>query len=125
MVNEDLNGNKVLIEVDEVALEDLILLGEDKLINILVEYPQEDNDIVKIVKTKAKIKQLTLKELKNVNLNNVDIDVCINILRKALFQQDGTAFTQNLILALPVGVCFAITREIMKISGVDEKQLGF
>lgn len=117
---------KAKIEIDETNLEDLIILGDDKLINISIEYPKEnDKGLIENVKTKAKIKQLTLKELRNIDINNINLNTSVNILKKALFKQDETPFSEKLILALPVGVCFAITREIMKISGVNEDQLGF
>lgn len=119
-------ANEVNIEVDEVNLEDLIILGEDKLINILIEYPEEDgNGLMRLVRTKAKIKQLTLKELRNIDINNINVNTVANILSKALFKQDETSFSKELILAMPIGVSLAITKEIMKISGVDENQLGF
>ena len=108
------------IQVEETNLEDLILLGEDKLINVVIEYPTETGK----VKAKAKIKQLTMKELKNLDLNNPSFETNIKILTKALYKQDGTAFTQDLILALPVGVVNAVSAEIMKISGVDQ-DMGF
>lgn len=119
------DNNKPIIEVDEVNLEDLIILGDKKLINIKISYPEEREGVIRIVNSKAKIKQLTLKELKNVDINNITVDTAVSILRKALFKQDETLFSKELILALPIGVCFAITREIMRISGVDENQLGF
>ena len=119
-------ADDVKIVVDEVNLEYLIILGEDKLINILIEYPEENGEgLIKIVRTKAKIKQLTLKELRNIDVNNINVNTVVNILSKALFKQDETLFSKELILAMPIGVCFAITKEIMKISGVDENQLGF
>ena len=72
--------NDVKIEVDEVNLEDLIILGEDKLFNISIEYPEETDDgLIKIVRTKDKINQLTIKELKNIDINNVDINNVANI----------------------------------------------
>lgn len=118
--------NDVKIEVDEVNLEDLIILGEDKLINISIEYPEEDDEgLIRIVRTKAKIKQLTLKELRNIDVNNINVNTIGTILSKALFKQDETSFSKELILAMPIGVCIAITKEIMRISGVDENQLGF
>lgn len=119
------DNNKPIIEVDEVNLEDLIILGDEKLINIKISYPEEREGVIRIVNSKAKIKQLTLKELKNIDVNNITVDTAVSILRKALFKQDETLFSKELILALPIGVCFAITREIMRISGVDENQLGF
>lgn len=119
------DNNKPIIEVDEVNLEDLIILGDEKLINIKISYPEERDGVIRIVNSKAKIKQLTLKELKNIDVNNITVDTAVSILRKALFKQDETLFSKELILALPIGVCFAITREIMRISGVDENQLGF
>lgn len=108
------------IQVEETNLEDLILLGEEKLIDITIEYPTETGK----VKAKAKIKQLTMKELKNIDLQNLSLETNIKILNKALFKQDDTAFSKELILALPVGVVNAISAEIMKISGVD-RDMGF
>ena len=112
------------IMVEETNLEDLILLGEDKLINIKIEYPTEKGN----VKTKAKIKQLTVKELKNLPLNkDLDITVVIQILQKSLFKQDETPFDKELILKLPVGVATIIAEQILEISGVDktDDDMGF
>ena len=103
------------IQVEETNLEDLILLGEDKLIDITIEYPTETGK----VKAKAKIKQLN-----NIDVQNLSLETNIKILNKALFKQDDTAFSKELILALPVGVVNAISAEIMKISGVD-RDMGF
>lgn len=123
---EDLQKEELInLEVEEINLEDLILLGDDKLINISITYPEERDGTIKMIKTKAKIKQLTMKELRNLNLDKINLETVINILQKALFKQDGTAFDKNLILDLPIGVCFAISKEIMRISGVEENQLGF
>ena len=108
------------IQVEETNLEDLILLGEDKLVNVTIEYPTETGK----VKAKATIKQLTMKELKNIDLENPSLETNIRILSQALFKQDGTTFTKELILALPIGVVNAISAEVMKISGV-EKDMGF
>ena len=113
------------IMVEETNLEDLILLGEEKLINITIEYPTENGN----VKTKAKIKQLTIKELKNLPLNKKDLDitVVIQILQKSLFKQDETPFDKELILKLPVGVATMIAEQILEISGVDktDDDMGF
>lgn len=103
------------IMVEETNLEDLILLGEDKLINCTIEYPTENGS----VKAKAKIKQLTMKELKNINLEKPSLETNVEILNKALFKQDGTSFEKELILALPVGVVNALSEKIMEISGVQ------
>ena len=108
------------IDVEETSLEDLILLGEDKLVNILIEYPTENGNVT----AKAKIKQLTMKEIRNLDLQNPGLETNVIILTKALFKQDGSPFDKNLILSLPVGVVNAITREIMKISGADQ-DMGF
>lgn len=109
------------IDVEETNLEDLILLGEDKLINILIEYPTE-NDTVKV---KAKIKQLTMKELRNIDVTKPSMETNVNILTKALFKQDETPFEKELVLALPIGVVNEIAKEILKVSGVDRKDMGF
>lgn len=123
---EDLQKEELInLEVEEVNLEDLIILGDDKLINISITYPEEREGTIKMVKTKAKIKQLKMKELRNIDANNLKLETAVTILQKALFKQDETVFSKELILNLPVGVCFAISNEILRISGVDEKQMGF
>ena len=109
------------IDVEETNLEDLILLGEDKLINIIIEYPTE-NDTVKV---KAKIKQLTMRELRNIDVTKPSMETNVNILTKALFKQDETPFEKELVLALPIGVVNEIAKEILKVSGVDRKDMGF
>lgn len=109
------------IDVEETNLEDLILLGEDKLINIIIEYPTE-NDTVKV---KAKIKQLTMKELRNIDVSKPSLETNVNILSKALFKQDETPFEKELVLALPIGVVNEIATEILKVSGVDREDMGF
>lgn len=109
------------IEVEEYNLEDLIVLGEDKLVNIKIEYPKKDGSLVV---AKAKIKQLTMKELRNINLENITLETCVKILEKSLFKEDETHFTKELILNLPVGVVNGISNEILRISGVNEK-MGF
>ena len=111
------------IKMEETNLEDLILLGDDKLINILIEYPTEKGEIVQ---AKAKIKQLTMKELRNIDLQNVNLETSVDILSKSLFKQDGTSFDKELILNLPVGVVRKITEKILEISGVKGDDLkGF
>lgn len=119
------NIKDVEIEIDEMNLEDLILLGEDKLINISIKYPKDDDEeVIKMVQTKAKIKQLTMKELRNINLDNIDMNAVVNILKKALFKQDETPFTKDLIYAMPIGVSVAIVKEIMRISGMEHDIKG-
>ena len=109
------------INVEETNLEDLILIGEDKHIPILIEFPQGDNT----VKAKALIKQLTLKEMDKINLNkNNPWKMNIEILHTALLKSNGENFTTEELLALPVGVVNAVSEEIMKASGVDvDKEL--
>ena len=109
------------INVEETNLEDLILIGEDKHIPILIEFPQGDTT----VKAKALIKQLTLKEMDKINLNkNNPWKMNIEILHIALLKSNGENFTKEELLALPVGVVNAVSEEIMKASGVDvDKEL--
>ena len=113
------NKNTPKIEVDEVNLEDLIILGDSKLIDIKITYPKDDG--TESV-SKAKIKQLTMEELKNINLKNIDLEATARILQKCLFKNDGTHFSKEMIYHLPVGVASAISEEILKLSGVDLKK---
>lgn len=109
------------IQIEETNLEDLILLGEDKLINIEIEYPTEDG---KRIKAKAKIKQLTMKELRNMDFENINLETSIQILEKSLFKQNESPFGKELILQMPVGVVTTISAKILEISGMD-KDMGF
>ena len=110
------------IEVEETNLEDLIILGEDKHIPIIIEFPQGDKNI----KAKALIKQLTLKEMDKIKPNkNNPWEMNLKILEIALLKQDGSNFKKEELLALPMGVVNAISEQIMKASGVDvDKELA-
>lgn len=103
------------IQVEETNLEDLIILGEDKLINCTIEFPTENGNI----KAKTKIKQLTMREVKNIDMTKPDLETSVEILKKSLHTEKGEPFQENLILALPVGVVYKLSEKIMEISGVQ------
>lgn len=109
------------IEIEETNLEDLIILGEDKLINIIIEYPTDTGETIK---AKAKIKQLTMKELRNIDLENITMETSVKILTKSLFTQDEKPFSKELILNLPIGVVRKVTTKILEISGVNNNDLA-
>ena len=117
---EELNAlnNEGIVELEEeVNLEELLILGEDKKIPIIISYPREDG---KRIKAKALVKQLTLKELDRIQINrNNALRSNVMILEKALFKQDGSTFTSEELLALPIGVVNAIGNKILELSGVD------
>lgn len=110
------------IEIDEVNLEDLIILGDDKLINIKIEYPKKDGSIVA---AKAKVKQLTVTELRNLDLEHVTPETSIKILEKTLFKNDGSEFSKQELFLFPIGVVNAIANEILRLSGVNDESMGF
>ena len=108
------------IEVEETNLEDLILLGEDKKIQIVIEYP---TDTGRVVKAKALVKQLTLKEMEDLKINQENIlETNVQLLQKALFTHKGDNFTEEMILSLPMGVVNALSEKIMELSGVKTSQ---
>ena len=119
MTNVDKLKEEELAQLDgELNLEDLIILGDDKKIPITITFPKGNGESVK---AKALIKQLTLKELGNVNTqNNNLLDTSKLILRKALFKQDGTVFSDAEIEVLPVGVLVAISNRIMEVAGMED-----
>jgi len=112
--------DKPKIMVEETNLEDLILLGDDKLIDCSIEYPNEYG--VK-VRARTKIKQLTMKELKNINVNKRSFENSVKILSKTVYKQDGTLLGKDLIMELPVGVVNELSDLIMELSGVDVDKL--
>lgn len=107
---------KAKILVEKPTLESLVLLGKDKLINIEIEYPTENGTQT----ASAKIKQLTMEELQNIDMNDPSFKTNVEILSKSLFKEDGTPFEPELILMLPVGIVNAISEKILEISGVND-----
>ena len=102
---------------EEINLEELILLGDEKKIPIIITYPREDGTKIR---AKALVKQLTLKELNLIRIDmNNPIKTNTNILKKALFKQNGENFTEEELLTLPLGVVNAIGNKILELSGVD------
>lgn len=108
------------IDIDEIQLEELILLGEDKKIPITIEFPQGDKKVI----AKALIKQLTLKETSEINIKKTnDIETSIEVLEQCLFKHNGENFTKQEILSLPMGVVNSISMKIMEVSGIDTNTL--
>ena len=100
-----------------MGLEDLIVLGEHKKIPIHIIYPNEDGTQSK---SKALIRQLTLKELDKVKLtSNSLLAINLSVLKIALFKTTGDSFTEEELMVLPLGVVDAVANKIMEISGVD------
>lgn len=100
-------------------LEELILLGQDKKIPIIITYPLPDG---RQVKAKVLVRQLTLKELDNIKSQNSNLlQMSLRVMKKALFTQDGNTLTQEQIKDLPIGVVIAISNKILELSGVDKK----
>ena len=115
-------SDDVNIEIDEneMNLEELILLGEDKKIPIKIEFPQGE----KRVTAKALIKQLTLKEASSIQTKNKsDLEMSIFVLGKCLFKHDGEQYTKEELFLLPMGVVRAIAGKIMEVSGIDTGEL--
>ena len=114
-LEEDLE--RVEIEAEEVGLEDLIVLGEDKKIPIHIIYPNEDGTKSR---ARALVKQLTLKELDGLNYNGNNLaSLNMKVLQKALFKTNGEKFTKEELQKLPLGVVNAVSNKIFELSGVD------
>lgn len=105
------------VETEEVGLEDLLVLGEEKKIPIHITFPNPDGETKS--NAKALIKQLTLKELDSIKINTGVASSNMSILEKALFKQNGDTFTRRELEVLPIGVVNAIATKILEVSGVD------
>lgn len=114
--NEELE-QLATVETEEVNLEDLLVLGEEKHIPIHITFPNPDGETTS--NAKALIKQLTLKELDGLKVNNNLAAANRIILEKALFKQNGDNFTRRELDVLPMGVVDAIATKILEVSGVD------
>ena len=111
--------SKPSVEVEEVGLEDLIVLGEKKKIPIHIIYPNEDGTKEN---AKALVRQLTLKEVDGLNFNGTVLKLNISVLRKALFKTTGEKFTNDELEVLPLGVVNAIANKILELSGVEQNR---
>ena len=111
--------SKPSVEVEEVGLEDLIVLGERKKIPIHIIYPNEDGTKEN---AKALVRQLTLKEVDGLNFNSTVLKLNISVLRKALFKTTGEKFTNDELEVLPLGVVNAIANKILELSGVEQNR---
>ena len=114
--NEELE-QLATVETEEVNLEDLLVLGEEKHIPIHISFPNPDGESVS--KAKALIKQLTLKELNRIKISNDVASSNMSILERALFKQNGDTFSRSELEVLPIGVVNAIATKILEVSGVD------
>lgn len=113
------------IKVEETNLEDLIVLGEDCHIPISIEFPKPNGEITK---AKALVKQITVKEMKKIQIKgNDELGLAIEVLQIALLKQDGTNFTREEILYLPLGVVRTLSDKILELSGfnMDEEIRNF
>lgn len=115
---EQLQEEKVEV-TKEYSLEELILLGEDAKTPIIIQYPLPDG---RVVKAKAFVKQLTMKELSNVDLTGNDVKSAMSILQRALFKENGDTFKKAELEVLPIGVIREVANLIMRLSGMDENQ---
>ena len=116
---EELKKEELInLQAGEVNLEDLILLGADKKIPIVIEYPTLTGE-----KTTAKLfcKQLTLRELENINVNSNNLNDILPILRKTLFKQNGDNFTKTELMELPIGVLKELLVKIFELSGMEKE----
>ena len=109
--------DKINLEHEELNLEDLIIMGDDKKIPIEIEFPTGTGEMVK---AKALIKQLTMGELDDVKvINDNPFAANLLVLELALFKSNGENFSIDELKLLPIGVVNAIAAKVMEISGVN------
>lgn len=119
MTNVDKLKEEELVQLgEEMNLEDLIILGADKKIPLIIEYPNLDG-----TKTAAKLfcKQLTLRELENVNTSSNNLKDILPVLRKTLFKQNGDNFSKPELMEMPLGVLKALMIKIFELSGMHDE----
>ncbi len=105
------------IKVEETNLEDLIILGEDYHIPVSIEFPKPNGEITK---AKALIKQITIKEMKKVQIQGKnELEIAIEVLKVSLLKQDGSNFTVQEISYLPLGVVRSLSDKILEVSGIN------
>lgn len=109
--------DKIKLDHEELNLEDLIIMGDDKKIPIEIEFPRPDGGTVK---ARALIKQLTMGELDDIKIiNDNPFAANLLVLELALFKSNGEHFSIEELKLLPIGVVNAIAAKVMEISGVN------
>lgn len=104
------------IQTEQTNLEDLIILGAEKKVNIIIEFPVDDRK----VEASAKIKPLTLEELDDLNINEQDyLKMQMEVLKNNLFKNNGETYSEEELKAFPIGIINKIVQKIMEISGID------
>ena len=112
-----MKNDKIKLDHEELNLEDLIIMGDDKKIPIEIEFPTGTGEMVK---AKALIKQLTMGELDDVKvINDNPFAANLLVLELALFKSNGEHFGIDELKLLPIGVVNVIAAKIMEISGVN------
>lgn len=107
------------IEMETANLEDLLVLGDDKLIRVVVEFPISDTETTKGA---VLVKQLTMHDLDNLKTTQDSIAVAKYILTKCLFTNEREVYTSEMVDSLPIGVVYALSEKIMEISGLNKNE---
>ena len=114
------------IEVEEINLEDLIVVGEECHTPCLIQFPLPNGEIVK---SKALIKQITVRELKKMKISKKDdeLEICVKVVERGLLKKDESNFSREELLYLPIGVLRSLANKILELSGInmDEELKNF
>lgn len=98
-----------------VTLEQAITEGKDALIPFEFEYPNSDLIV------EVKIKPLTTEESQDAGqlAKTSGLPVDIELLKKSVFNPDGTPIPQEILEPLPAGVVTKLILKVSEVSGFD------
>ncbi|WP_296885149.1 hypothetical protein [uncultured Methanobrevibacter sp.] len=111
MVEElEINSTKNIVTLEQAVTE-----GKDALIPFEFEYPNSDLIV------EVKIKPLTTEESQDAGqlAKTSGLPVDIELLKKSVFNPDGSSISEEILEPLPAGVVNKLVLKVAEVSGIE------
>lgn len=111
MVEElEINSTKNIVTLEQAVTE-----GKDALIPFEFEYPNLDLTV------QVKIKPLTTEESQDAGqlAKTSGLPVDIELLKKSVFNPDGSSISEEILEPLPAGVVNKLVLKVAEVSGIE------
>lgn len=111
MVEElEINSTKNIVTLEQAVTE-----GKDALIPFEFEYPNSDLIV------EVKVKPLTTEESQDAGqlAKTSGLPVDIELLKKSVFNPDGSSISEEILEPLPAGVVNKLVLKVAEVSGIE------
>ena len=111
MVEElEINSTKNIVTLEQAVTE-----GKDALIPFNFEYPNSDLIV------EVKVKPLTTEESQDAGqlAKTSGLPVDIELLKKSVFNPDGSSISEEILEPLPAGVVNKLVLKVAEVSGIE------